>query len=603
MFLKRRTRQKDGKTHVYYSVCESLRVSASRVTQRQVLHLGELNTTQVEGWQRSIEVLHEDGQRYQRRLFTDREGAAPAAADVVEVKLSSLAVKAPRRFGDCWVGCQLWEDLGLRSFWQEALGPEAGEVPWDKVLELLVVNRLLSPRSELFVHEKWFAQTAMEVLLDTEPTVAEKNRLYRCLDRLLEHKSQLEKHLARRWKDLFGANFDILLYDLTSTYLEGQAAAVDKARRGYSRDHRPDCKQLLLALIVTPEGFPLSYETFAGNRQDKTTLKEVLEAVEAKYGQARRVWVFDRGVVKEENLQLLRQRQAQYLVGTPKSQLAAYEQRLLAGNWQRADAEVEVQLLPEGEEVYVLCRSTRRRLKERAMRRRWLRRLIGDLRSLRRRLREGQLKQPQLIERQIGRLQERHRQAWRWLELKLENGQLSWDWDRAKFGRAVQAEGAYLLRAHWTEKDPAKVWQTYMQLSQAEAAFRVLKSEVKVRPIWHWLEHRVEAHLLIAFLGYCLWVCLKKKAERIAPSLTPWQILDQLGRIVLVEVWFELSDGRRLCLPRITQPEPAQRLLLAQLNWQLPEQPPPRIYAKDLPGQPDDQPLKTSADQPNVWPT
>jgi len=582
MYLKRRVRHKDGKDHVYYAVCESLRVSRQRVVQRQVLHLGELNTTQLDSWQRTIEVIHEDGQRHQRRLFTDREAGASEDPDVVEVRLSSFAVKAPRRFGDCWVGCQLWAELGLDRFWQEALAQEAGAVPWEKVLELLVVNRLLAPRSELSVHEKWFGQTAMDLLLDTDASVADKDRLYRCLDRLLAHKGALEQHLAARWKDLFGASFEVLLYDLTSTYFEGQAAGLPQARRGYSRDHRPDCKQLLLALIVSVEGLPLTYEIFPGNLLDRGTLSQVLDAVESKYGQARRVWVFDRGVVSEPNLELLRERGAHYLVGTPKSQLKGYQQKLLAGTWQQVSSEVEVQLLPESEEVYVLCRSVKRRHKERAMRQRRLRDLIGDLRALRRRLQQGRLKDPERIQQQLGRLEERHPQAWRWLRWELQGHQLNWDWDRTAFRAAVQAEGAYLLRAHWTEQDPARLWQTYVQLTEAEAAFRTLKSEVKVRPIWHWLERRVEAHVLVAFLGYCLWVCLRKKAQRIAPSLTPWQILQQLGQIALVEVWFELRDGRAICLPRITQPEPVQALLLQQLNWQLPKQPPPRIYSKDL---------------------
>jgi transposase len=589
VFLKRRTRKKDGKVHVYYSVCESLRVSSGRVTQRRLLHLGELNTTQLDSWQHTIDVLHEDGQRHQRRLFTDREAAAPDDPDVLEVRLSTFRVTTPRRFGDCWAGTQLWEDLGLRAFWQEQLADQSGDVPWPKVLELLVVNRLLDPRSELSVHEKWFPQTAMDLLLDSDAAVADKDRLYRCLDRLVAHKPALEAHLAQKWKDLFGATFDVLLYDLTSTYFEGAAEHIPQAQRGYSRDHRPDCKQIVIALIVTPEGFPLTYEIFPGNRLDCTTLKEILDAVEKQHGQARRVWVFDRGIVSEDNLKLLRQRGAHYLVGTPKKQRRAYEQQLLEGPWTQVGAQVQVQLIPEADEVYVLCQSAGRAAKERAMRRRWVRRLIGDLRALRRRVRQGQLKNPALIQQQIGRLRERHPQAWRWLQLefKVEAGgptpTLNWDWDRASFQQAARAEGAYLLRAHWTEKDPAKLWATYTQLTEAEAAFRTLKSEVKVRPIWHWLGRRVEAHVLVAFLGYCLWVCLKKRAQRVAPSLTPWQILDQLKRIVLVDVWFELRDGRTLCLPRVTQPEPAQALLLAQLGWTLPPQPPPRVQAAPVP--------------------
>ncbi|HEY9171486.1 MAG TPA: IS1634 family transposase, partial [Verrucomicrobiae bacterium] len=379
MFLKRRTRTKDGKTHVYYSVCESLRVSRTQVVQRQILHLGELNTTQLDSWQHSLDVLHEDGQRRQLRLFTDRDAPTPDDPDIVEVKLSSFAVKSPRRFGDCWAAFQLWCDLGLEAFWRDALARENGDVPWDKVLALLAVNRLLSPRSELFVHERWFPQSVMDVLLDADARAADKDRLYRCLDRLLAHKPALEQHLAQKWKDLFGATFDLLLYDLTSTYFEGDVEAVPKARRGYSRDHRPDCQQLVLALGGTPEGFPLTYELFAGNRLDRTTLEAILDTIEKKFGQARRWWVFDRGIVSEENLELLRARGAHYLVGTPKSQLKAYEQQLVEGDWQKVSEPVQVQLIPEAEEVYVLCRSAGRVQKERAMRQRWLRQRVGDL--------------------------------------------------------------------------------------------------------------------------------------------------------------------------------------------------------------------------------
>ena len=516
MFLKRRTRRKDGKEHVYYSVCESVRVHAGRTVQRQLLHLGELNTTQHDSWQHTLEVLHEDGSRHQRRLFTDREGAAAGnEEDVVEVKLSSFAVKGPRRFGDCWVGCHGWEELGLRAFWQEQLAEEAGEVPWDKVLELLAVNRLLAPRSELYVHEKWFAQTAMDLLLDADAAVAAKDRLYRCLDRIVAHKPALEKHLAQKWRDLFGATFDVLLYDLTSTYFEGEAPEVTSAKRGYSRDHRPDCLQVVLALVVTPEGFPLTYEVFPGNTLDRASLATILEAVEHQHGKARRVWVFDRGIISEENLALLRERGAHYLLGTPKRKLQAYEQKLLDGPWTKASAEVEVQLVPENDEVYVLCRSAARKAKEKAMRWRWLRGLVGDLRSLRRRVALGQLKNADLIHQAIGRLSERHPQAWRWVKVEYvapaggqSVGAVSWTWDREAFRRAVRSEGAYLLRAHWTERDPAKLWATYIQLTEAEAAFRTLKSEIKVRPIWHWTESRVQAHLMVAFLGYCLWVYL-----------------------------------------------------------------------------------------------
>jgi hypothetical protein len=394
MFLKRRVRKKDGKEHVHYALCESLRVHGGRTVQRQVLHLGELNTTQTESWQRTLEIINEeDGARLQRRLFTDREGAAPAPAeDVVEVRLSTLRVRAPRRFGDCWLGCRLWRELGLDQFWSERLDSLPGAVPWQKVLELLALNRLLDPRSELFIHEKWFPQTALDVLLDCDFAVAEKDRLYRCLDRLLEHKGALEEHLAGKWRDLFGASFDIVLYDLTSTYFEGSADTIAKAKRGYSRDHRPDCKQLVIALVVTAEGFPLTYEIFSGNTVDVSTLQEIVSTVESKHGAARRVWVFDRGITSEENLQWLRERGAYYLVGTPKNQLRHFERHLTETDWAKAAPEVEVKLCPADEDLYVLCRSRGRVEKEHAMRRRALRACVRDLSKLRRLVASGRLK-------------------------------------------------------------------------------------------------------------------------------------------------------------------------------------------------------------------
>jgi transposase len=586
VFLKTHRVFKNGKFHIYYSLCESLRVNRKRVLQRQVLHLGELNTTQLERWQRTIEVVEEDGRRHQMRLFSDRDTELRAAArpeDVAEVVLSSLVVRRARQFGACWIGCKLWEELELAEFWHKALGEEVGAVAWEKVVELLAVNRLIAPRSELFIHEKWFPQTAMAALLDSDERVAEKDRLYRALDRIVEHKEALEKHLAQRWKDLFGASFDVLLYDLTSTYFEGEAEEVDKAQYGYSRDHRPDCKQLVLALVVTPEGFPLSYEVFDGSRADVTTLEEVLEAVERKYGRARRVWVFDRGIVSEENLQKLRERGASYLVGTPRAQLRAQERRLLEGHWQSVCSEVEVQLIPQdNNETYVLARSRSRAQKESAIRSRFVRGLMRDLIRLRRALRHGRLKDPAKVLLHLGRLKERYHQAWSYLKISLQDLRLSWRWDRQALRLAASRDGAYLLRTNLQSSDPAQLWTEYVQLTEAEAVFRALKSDLAIRPIWHFTLKRVEAHILVAFLGYCLWVCLKHKLQASAPSLTPWQLLDQFGRIQMVEVWFKLRSGGCICLERITQPEAAQAALIHQLNWPLPQQPPPKIYQTDL---------------------
>ena len=579
MYLKAHERFKDGKRHVYYSLTESLRISRKRVAQRTVLHLGELNTTQVERWQRTIEAVHEDGQRRQMRLFTDREGQVPVAAeDVAEVVLSSLVVRRPRRFGDCWVGCKLWEELGLRAFWDEALGEQRGEVPWAKVVELLVVNRLCDPRSELFIHEKWFPQTAMDLLLDSNPAVAEKDRLYRALDRMVAHKEALEGHLADKWQDLFGASFDVLLYDLTSTYFEGDAGEVDKAARGYSRDHRPDCAQLVIAIVVTPEGFPLSYEVFDGDRADVTTLEAMLDQVEAKHGRARRIWVFDRGIVSEGNLKTLRERGGQYVVGTPRHRLRDYEKELLEGSWQQISDSVQVQLIEQDQETYVLARSVDRAKKEEAMRWRQVRGLMRDLVRLRRSIRRGTLADPDKVWMRLGRLSERWPRAWHYVSTQWDGGKLIWRWDRQALRLAQHRDGAYLLRTNLRDRSPEALWRMYVQLTEVEAVFRALKSELAIRPIWHWVGPRVEAHVMVAFLGYCLWVCLKQKLKAAAPGLSPWQLLDQFKRIVQVEVWFKLKAGGAICLPRITQPESAQAMLLHQMGWSLPEQPPPRIY-------------------------
>lgn len=589
MFLKAHVREKDGKRHVYYSLTESLRVSRKRVVQRTVLHLGELNTTQVERWQRTIEAVQEDGQRRQMRLFTDREAQVPVAAeDVAEVVLSSLVVRRPRRFGDCWVGCKLWEELGLGAFWQDVLEEQRGEVAWAKVVELLAVNRLCDPRSELYIHEKWFGQTAMDLLLDCDAAVAEKDRLYRALDRMVEHKPALEQHLAKRWRDLFGASFDVLLYDLTSTYFEGEVEGVEKAARGYSRDHRPDCEQVVIALVVTPEGFPLSYEIFEGNRADVTTLEAMLEQVEAKHGRARRTWIFDRGLVSEDNLERLRQRGGQYVVGTPRHQLAAYEKELLQGSWYQIGDSVQVQLIAQEQEMYVLARSVDRAKKEEAMRWRQIRGLMRDLIRVRRAVRKGTLVDSDKVLMRLGRLSERWPRAWRYVVADWSKGRLTWRWDRQALRLAAHRDGAYLLRTNLMDRSSEALWKMYVQLTEVEAVFRALKSELAIRPIWHWVGLRVEAHVMVAFLGYCLWVCLKQKLKAAGPGLTPWQLLDQFKRIVQVEVWFKLKAGGAICLPRITQPEAAQALLLHQMGWSLPEQPPPKIYSGQI---------------PDVWPT
>ena len=595
MFIKRHTVRKDGKVHAYYSLCESVRVGRNRTIQRRLLNLGELNSTQLDRWQRSVHVLEESGHSRQMRLFTDRDGGAPGVhqcapgEDFAEVILASMEVRRPRQFGDCWLGCRLWEELELDQFWQEALQDHRGPYSWAKVLELLTVNRLCSPGSELFVHERWFNRTALDFLLDSDGGVAGKDRLYRALDKALPHKEALMKHLQNRWRTLFQADCQILLYDLTSTYFEGEAEDVEKARRGYSRDHRPDCLQVVVALVVSSEGFPLCYEIFDGNTKDDTTLEEILERMEQKYGYKGRLWVFDRGIVNEENLENLRRRGASYLVGTPRKRLREFEKELLHGDWQEIVGRpgIRVQTIQRGGEVFVLARSCDRASKETAIRKRPLVALQRSLRRLALLLSKGRLKSMRKAYRRLGRLEERYATVWPYLEYAeiLEQGgglMLLWKWSKERLRHLRLRDGAYLLRSNLEPLEPDLLWRQYIQLTDVEAAFRCLKSELSIRPIWHHSQPRVEAHIMVAFLGYCLWVLLKQKLKQAAGSLTPSRTLESLHEILMVEVWFGLRDGRRLCLPRITQPEKEQALILHHLGWSLPEQPPPRIYPKQV---------------------
>ena len=585
MFIKRHVRKKDGKKHVYYSLCESTRLSPHRVLQRRLLNLGELNTTQIERWQRSIEVVEENGQASQRRLFTDRDGEVPEGPDICEVRLSTLRVRKPRQFGNCWRACRLFQELQLDRFFAEHLAAHRGMEPWAKVIELLAVNRLCAPGSELSIHERWFDRTAMDQLLGGGPALAGKDRLYRTLDKLVALKSALEKHLAGRWQDLFGADTQVLLYDLTSTYFEGAAAEVELAAHGYSRDHRSDCRQLVLALVVTSEGLPLTYERFPGNTNDATTLAGIIDQVEQRYGKQDRIWVFDRGIVNEENLQLLNEREIGYLVGTPRHRLNQFAKELLQGTWQQITGRpgVQAQLIEREGEIYVLARSAERGDKERAMRQRVLKGLAADLKALQKAVQTRRLVNQRKIDQRLGRMQERWGSGWSYLK-NIEAGPrgVRWRWDSRKLRWMRLRDGAYLLRSNRAAVDPEILWRQYVQLTEVEEAFRVLKSELQIRPIWHRIESRVEAHVMVAFLGYCLWVCLKQKLRRVASSITPTRALESLSGILMVEVWFTLRDGRHLCLPRITEPELEQRLLLHHLQWTLPDQPPPKIYAKDL---------------------
>jgi transposase len=582
MFLRSNTRIKDGKQHRYYTVVESRRLRSGKVVQRQVLYLGEINDSQQAAWRRTLEVFDEDDHRFTPLSLFPEDRPVPAdAIDSVQVKLSEMKLERARPYGNCWLGCELWRQLQLDRFWSGKLPPGRESVAWPQVLELLVVNRLIDPGSEFRVHRHWFDQSAMDVLLGQDFAVAEKDRLYRCLDRVLEHKQELFVHLQQRWKDLFDAEFDLLLYDLTSTYVEGEAEQNPKARYGYSRDKRPDCKQVVIALIVTPAGLPLAYEVMAGNTSEKTTLRGFLERIESLYGKARRVWLMDRGIPTEALLQEIRtsRQETFYLVGTSRAKVKQYEKQWLELPWHKVRESVEVKLFAQGGELYVLAKSEGRQAKEMAMRRKKLARLLRKLRAMRR----SCPKRDQLLMR-VGAAKTDAGRAFGFVKINLPQADqevtketFTFQLDKARLKETEMRDGHYLLRTNLVAEDPAVLWDRYVQLTQIEAAFKCLKSDLGIRPIHHQLEHRVDAHILIAFLAYCLTVTLRHRLRMQAPGLTPRAVLEKLAGIQMLDVSFPTTDGRRLVMPRYTEPNPEQALLLHQLNLILPKQPPPRI--------------------------
>jgi transposase len=587
MFLRRHKRVKDGKEHHYYSVMESRRLQSGKVAQRRVLYLGEINDSQQAAWRKTLEVFDEEKQQYRKlSLFAD-DRAEAADLDAVQVKLGQMQLRRARPYGNCWLGCELWKQLELDRFWERKLPRGREGVAWTKVLELLVVNRLIDPGSEFRVHRHWFDQSAMDILLGVDFQVAEKDRLYRCLDRLLEHRQDLFVQLQQRWRQLFDAQFDLVLYVLTSTYVEGEAEQNPKAKRGYSRDGRPDCKQVVIALVITlvitPEGFPLAYEVMDGNTSDKTTLRGFLDKIEKLYGTARRVWLMDRGIPTEALLAEIRNTRPDtfYLVGTPRARVNNFEKQWLDLPWQEVRDSVQVKLFAKDGETYVLAKSEGRQAKEIAIRRKKLARLLRKLRAMRR----SCPKRDQLLMR-VGAAKTEAGRAFGFVKICLPKDSqqvtretFTFTVDKTKLKDAEFRDGHYLLRTNLAAEDPAVLWQRYMQLTQIEAAFKCLKSDLGIRPIHHQLEHRVEAHILVAFLAYCLTVTLKHRLQMHAPGLTPRAVLEKLGAIQMLDVSFPTTDGRTLTMPRYTEPEPEQAILLHQLKLNLPQQPPPRLHA------------------------
>jgi transposase len=574
MFLREHSRRKDGKEHGYWSLVETIR-TADGPRQRTLCYLGELNGSAHARWQKTVEVFNEQGETTQLKLFPS-EVETPDDPNIARVLVKKVRVERARRFGDCYLGLELWKQLGLAEFLAGHLDVDDADVPWSRIAAVLAINRLCDPGSELAVEQHWYPSTALDDLLHIAKGKINDTRLYRCLDRLLPLKSKIEQHLKQRFGELFQAEFDVLPYDLTSTYVEGAAEENPMMRRGYSRDHRPDCEQLVLALMVNPDGFPFSYELFDGNRADVTTVEAILRTVERKHGKARRVWIFDRGVVSEENLVAIRKRGGEYLVGTTRSKLKQFEQELLKDDFEkiRPDVEVKQIQIPGGEETYILCRTVGRKEKEKAIRSRFVAKIEKALAGLEKRIAEGKLKDRDKMLLRLGRIQASHPQVADLYEMAVkdrkEGPRLVWQQKPEQQQWLEAREGAYLLRTNLTVDGAADLWKKYMQLTEVEAAFRTLKSELAIRPLFHQLEKRVKAHVLVAFLGYALQVTLKHLLKRSSSEYSPAQALKRLAEIRSVDIVLPTVEGREIWLRRIAKLDEEQQRILHQLQLQLP---------------------------------
>ena len=578
MFLRCHTRQKDGKLHRYWSIVETRRCGTRGTVQRPVLYLGEINDSQQAAWRKTIEVFEDGAARPRPIALFPADRPAPIADDaVVQIRLAALSVQRPRQWGACWLAWHLWRELGLDTFWAAHLPASRKGTRWDWILAALSIYRLLAPGSEWRLHREWYQRSALPDLLGADQELVEVHKLYRCLDQVLPHKRALFAHLTARWRDLFNCAYDILLYDLTSTYFESNPPddPTDKRRFGYSRDKRNDCVQLIIALIITPEGF-------AGNTTDNRTLRLFLRQIERRYGKAERIWLMDRGIPTEATLAQMRASTppVRYLVGTPRGRLTKLEAALLPQPWQRVREGISVKLLAQAEDLYVLARSESRVAKERAMRRKQLKRLWRRLHQLQ----AMTLPRDKLLHK-LGAAHQRWPGVWRLVRVTPHtDGRLTFVLDRAMLRRVRRREGRYLLRTNLTDRDPAQLWALYMQLVQVEDAFKTLKGDLAVRPIHHQLEPRIEAHIFVAFLAYALHATLRRRLRDLAPGLTSRAVFEKLQAIQMVDVHLPTTDGREVILSRYTQPEPDAALLLQQLRLTLPAQPPPRLSIPSRPG-------------------
>jgi transposase len=584
MFLRRYERRSGGRRRTYWALVESVRTGRGS-RQRVVSYLGELKRSEQSGWAQLGRTLS-GKQRPRASLFDPPHYDDPGDDEPVLVRLRGVRLERLRDFGDVWMALGLWRLLGLDRLLEELAAGGREEVPWPVVAAILTVARFCEPQSELHIETTWYRRTALEDLLGVAPQKIHTDRLYGGLDWLLPHKAAIEKHLKDRLGCLFDLEYELLLYDITSTYFEGQCQANALARRGYSRDGRPDCPQVCIGLVVTTDGIPLGYEVFAGNRNDSTTVEEIVEAMEGKYGRANRVWVMDRGMVSEANLRFLRSRGGQYIVGTPKAMLRQFEKHLAEQDWEEVQEGVEVKLVPgpEGEETFILARSADRREKEQAMHQRFVGRLEEALRKMQASAESGRLKDEAVANRRLGRLFSQYWRAAGAFTVKIERLspprgkqrlRVTWKRNRRWSNWAALSEGCYLLRTNLNETDPAVLWKRYIQLTEAEWAFRITKDELEIRPIWHQKQDRVLAHILVCFLAYVLWKTLAQWMRRSGLGDAPRTVLEELakiksGDVVLPTQTRQGHHNGAVRLRCVTEPDPAQKVLLHRLGVTLP---------------------------------
>ncbi len=593
MFLRATKRKKDGKEHRYWSVVESVRNPSGPVHQKTLLYLGDLNDSQHAAWTKALDVFNADsGQTETRSLFPSDCTPPSTDAPALSLRLQDYQLSRPRQYGACWLACDLWRQLGLDQFWAQKLPPSRQGTDWARLLQVSTAYRLIAPGSEWRCHRQWYDQSAMADLLGPDFHWGGKDQLYLVLDRLLPHRPALFTHLQARWKDLFAAKYEVLLYDLTSTYFEGQAEGIPKAQFGHSRDHRSDCRQVIIALIVTPDGFPLAYEVMPGNTSDRTTLPAFIAKIQTQYGTAQRIWIMDRGIPTEEVLAEMRAAQppVHYLVGTPRGRVRQTREQWESLPWQKIKDSVEVKLFREGEELYVVAKSGGRQQKEMAMRRKKLARLLWTLRGLRREasrdrllLRLGAAKSKagraaSLVECKVPEAAPADQKNQK--SEKLPPGSFTFRLKKQELNEAELYDGHYLLRSNLSDKEPEWLWKLYTLLVEIEAVFKSFKNDLGLRPIYHSVQPRVEGHIFVCFLAYCLQVTLRQRLNALAPGLTPRAVLETMAGVEMLDLELPTSDGRWLVMSRYTQPEKAVELLLERLQMKLPEQPPPRLSAQ-----------------------